>query len=82
MTRLLEEVSIRYDRIIIDTPATLGLPDSKTVSELTDGLVLVVRADVTPREDVQAALEILDKRRVLGLLLNGTAVSRRQYGYY
>lgn len=82
MRRLLEEVSRRYDRVILDTPATLGLPDSKTVSELCDGLVMVVRADVTPREDVQVALEILDKRRVLGLLLNGSDMSRQQYGYY
>jgi len=82
MRSLLDEVTRRYDRVILDTPATLGLPDAKTVSELCDGLVVVVRADVTPREDVQAALDILDRRRVLGLVLNGTELDRRQYGYY
>jgi protein-tyrosine kinase len=82
MVRLLEEVGNRYDQIILDTPACLGLPDAKTVSELCDGIILVVRADVTPRDDVQSVLEILDRRRVLGLLLNGTETSRQQYGYY
>ena len=79
---LVQEVCSRYDPVIFDTPATLGLPDSKIVSELCDGLVMVVRADVTPREDVRAALEVLDQQRLLGLLLNGVDTSRERYGYY
>lgn len=82
MRRLIEQVAQRYDRIVLDTPACLGLPDAKSVSELCDGLVMVVRADVTPREDVQAALDILDRRRVVGLVLNGAESTREQYGYY
>lgn len=82
MRSLLEEVSRRYDRVILDTPATLGLPDAKTVSELCDGLVMVVRADETPREDVESALEILDRSRVLGLVINGVSADGERYGYY
>ena len=82
MRALLDDVKSRYDQIILDTPACLGLPDTKTVTELCDGIILVVRADVTPRSDMEAVLEILDRRRVLGTLLNGAEMSRRQYGYY
>ena len=82
MRRLIEEVAGRYDRVILDTPACLGLPDAKTISELCDGLVMVVRADVTSQEDVRAALDILDRRRVVGLVLNGSEATREQYGYY
>jgi protein-tyrosine kinase len=82
MRQLLADVSDRYDQIILDTPACLGLPDAKTVTELCDGIILVVRADVTPRADMEAVLEILDRRRVLGTLLNGAETSRQQYGYY
>lgn len=82
MKRFLEDLSGRYDRIILDTPATLGLPDSKIVSELCDGVVVVVRAGVTPREEVAAVLEMLDRRRVLGVILNGAEISRESYGYY
>ncbi len=82
MKQLLEDVAGRYDRIIIDTPACLGLPDAKSVSEICDGLVMVVRADVTPREDIQAAFDILDRRRVVGMVLNGSEATREQYGYY
>jgi capsular exopolysaccharide synthesis family protein len=82
MANLMEELSGRYDRTILDTPAALGLPDAKTVSELSDGIVLVVRAFSTPREEVQTALDVLDRRRVLGLVLNGTETNRERYGYY
>lgn len=82
MRRLIEEVSTRYDRIILDTPACLGLPDAKTISELCDGLVMVVRASQTPQEEIKAALDVLDRRRVVGMVLNGSEATREQYGYY
>ena len=82
MKRLIEDVAGRYDRIILDTPACLGLPDAKSISEICDGLVMVVRAGVTPKEEVQAALDILDRRRVVGMVLNGSEATREQYGYY
>ncbi len=81
MRRLVEEVSSRYDRVIIDTPAALGLPDAKAVSDLCDGMVVVVRADVTAQSDLEAVLEILDRQRILGLLINGVEADQGRYGY-
>ena len=82
MRQLIEEAASRYDRVILDTPACLGLPDAKTISELCDGLVMVVRAGITAEEEVRAALDIFDRRRVVGLVLNGSEATREQYGYY
>ncbi len=82
MRDLVIEMAERYDRVILDTPATLGLPDSKIVSELCDGFLMVVRAGETPRGDVEAALEVLDRRRVLGLVLNGAEMGHERYAYY
>ena len=82
MKQLLEKTSELYDQVILDTPACLGLPDAKTVSELCDGVVLVVRADSTPRQDVEAVLEVLDQRQVLGLVLNGADLGPSPSGYY
>jgi len=81
MRQLLKEVSERYDRVILDSPAALGLPDAKAISAFCDGIVLVVRAEMTSEQDVQAILEILDRQRVLGLLLNGAKVDQARYGY-
>lgn len=82
MRHLIAEVGARYDRVILDTPAALGLPDAKIISELSDGLVMVVRADKTPKDDARIALEVLDRRRVLGMVINGVDNSRERYGYY
>ena len=81
MRELVAEVARRYDRVILDTPAALGLPDAKAVSDLCDGIVMVVRADHTRQEDVQTVLEILDRGRVLGMVLNGAADQQGRYGY-
>lgn len=81
MKQLLDELAQRYERVILDLPCTLGLPDVKTVSELCDGVVFVVRADRTPQAEVTAAIEILDRRRILGVVLNG-AEAGDAYGPY
>lgn len=81
MRKLVEELSHAYDTVFFDTPATLGLPDAKELSELMDGVVMVVRADATPREDLESALDILDRRRILGLVFNGAEVDVERYEY-
>ena len=81
MRSLVAELARSWDQVIFDVPPTLALPDAKTVSELTDGLVFVVRANETPRDDVAAALDILDRRRVLGIVLNGVESESKRYGY-
>jgi capsular exopolysaccharide synthesis family protein len=81
MRELVAEVARRYDRVILDTPAALGVPDAKAVAELCDGVVLVVRADVTTQQDAEATLELLDRSRLLGVVLNGAHVDRGRYGY-
>jgi len=72
MRKLLDTLANRYDRVILDLPPTLGLPDAKTVSEVCDGVIFVVRADVTPEPEIASALDVLDRRRVLGLVMNGS----------
>jgi hypothetical protein len=36
---------------------------------------------VTPQADVRAALDILDPRKLFGLVLNGAEVDQGRYGY-
>jgi capsular exopolysaccharide synthesis family protein len=81
MRSLVEEAARTYDRVIFDVPPTLALPDAKTVCDLSDGVVLVVRAGSTRSADVAATLDVIDRRRVLGLVLNGIDESAQRYGY-
>lgn len=82
MRNLIEEVHGQYDRIILDTPPALALPDAKVLSRYADGVLLVVRADRTPRDDVEATVETLDRDRLLGVVFNGSSVDADRYGYY
>jgi capsular exopolysaccharide synthesis family protein len=80
--RLLEQLAERYDRVILDLPPTLGLPDAKTVSGLCDGTVFVVHADTTSQHDAESALEVLGRERVLGLVMNGAETALDSYAKY
>jgi capsular exopolysaccharide synthesis family protein len=80
--RLLEQLAARYDRVILDLPPTLGLPDAKTVSGLCDGTVFVVHADTTSQHDAESALEVLGRERILGLVMNGAETAAASYVKY
>ena len=81
MVGLMTELRSRYDRIILDTPAALGLPDAKSISEFCDGIVVVVRAGRTRQEDTETVIEILGRQRVVGIVLNGAEIDQGRYGY-
>ena len=80
-----------YDVILIDTPPVLLFPDARIVAQHCDQLVLSVRAEKTPRGDVQQALDILRmvQANIAGVLLadfdprkqNGNRVGRERSRY-
>jgi succinoglycan biosynthesis transport protein ExoP len=61
-----------FDMIVIDSPPLMGLPDARLLGRASDGVVLVARANKTPRSAIVTACQRLglDKSRVLGLVLN------------
>jgi capsular exopolysaccharide synthesis family protein len=69
MQRVLETLRARYDRIVVDTPP-VTVADTHVLARLADGLILVVRAGMTPRPAVERALNHVDRAKVLGLVLN------------
>jgi capsular exopolysaccharide synthesis family protein len=80
----LEEVSNVFDMIILDAPCTLAVTDGLILSSLTDGILLVVMAEKTPREAVQRALNMIKdvKGNILGVIFNKVNVRRSHYYYY
>jgi len=71
----------RYDAVVLDSPPLLTIADSQLLARHADGILFVVRGFQTPREMVKSALERLQGRPVLGVVLNGISTPRR-YGYY
>jgi capsular exopolysaccharide synthesis family protein len=86
MRRVLDTLRTRFDRVLIDMPPVAPLADVQVVSPMTDGLLMIVRAGITPKPAIERALAGLDQTRVLGLVLNeagdsGLDGAYEGYGY-
>jgi Mrp family chromosome partitioning ATPase len=44
--------------------------DPLALANAVDGVVLVVRAGQTPEDEVSRATELLDRKKILGVVLN------------
>jgi protein-tyrosine kinase len=80
MRRVLDALRGRFDRIVIDMPPVGPLADVHVVTPLADGLLMVVRAGITPKPAIEQALSGLDMGKVLGLVLNAAEGSSDAYG--
>lgn len=76
----------KYDQIILDTPPVLGLSETANLQTFADGVVLVVRAEVTPLKDVIDAANLLRKAdaHLYGAVLNDLDLNKvaNYYNYY
>jgi capsular exopolysaccharide synthesis family protein len=81
MRRTLDALRTRFDRILIDLPPVAPLADVHVVSPLADGLLMVVRAGITPKPAIERALSGLDMGKVLGLVLNAAGGPEGGDGY-
>jgi len=67
---LLEMVKEQYDVILIDAPPILPLADMGLLEKVVDGIVLVVRAERTPRNALVRAIDTLATDKLVGIVLN------------
>lgn len=65
-----------FDEIYLDVPPALATADAQVVAYKVDGIVMVARAGLTPREQVAAAVRQLSGAPVWGLVLNGVDPAR------
>jgi capsular exopolysaccharide synthesis family protein len=87
MRNLVDELRAANDVVLIDCTPLLPVTDPLVVSRFADGMLLVARAGVTTRDQVDAARSACDKAgaHVFGVVLNGTKANGRHrgsgYGY-
>ena len=87
MRRVLDTLRNRFDRILIDMPPVAPLADLHILAPMADGLLMIVRAGVTPKPAIERALAGLDTTKVLGLVLNESGgnvadtTTYHDYGY-
>lgn len=73
MQSLVAELSSRYpDRFVIfDTPPFQVASEAAVLSQVVDGVVLVVRHGVSSRLLLQKAVEDIGRNKIIGLIFNG-----------
>jgi len=83
MVDLVRELKHFYpDRYVLFDLPPLLYADALAFAPLVDGIILVVEAGSTPREEITRALEMLKAFPVLGCVLNKIDPIELSYGYY
>jgi capsular exopolysaccharide synthesis family protein len=82
--RFVEELSGRFDRVIIDSAPLVAVTDSAIISTLMDGTVFVIRAFKTSKHLSAQGLRALRDvdARIVGAVLNAVDLNRQEYTYY
>src|SRR5262249_3676667 len=82
LTTLMEQLASWFDWIVIDSPPVLPLGDTSIWMRLVDGILLVTRQSVTEKQQLKKGLEQIEKQKLLGAVLNGTANKNHSSYYY
>ena len=80
----IQQLSERFDRVVIDSPPIVAVTDSAIISTLVDGTVFVVRAFKTSKHVSAQGLRSLRDvdAPVVGAVLNAVNLNRAEYSYY
>jgi uncharacterized protein involved in exopolysaccharide biosynthesis len=72
---LLAKLGEVADRVLIDSPPNLPVPDSIIIGPEVDAVIYVVKAGDTPRETVRLGIELQQRfgDNIIGILLNNSA---------
>lgn len=84
MRKLVAEMKDRYPEryVFFDVPPLLAGADAVAFVPLVDWVIMVVQAGKTPMPEVNRALQMLPREKLLGLILNRQTERVRAYPYY
>lgn len=83
MQKMIAEIKHRYpDRyIIIDTPPFLPFAETRSLSNIVDGVVFVIKEGLASQENIKETLESLKDCNLLGVVFNDASISRQDGRY-
>ena len=83
LAALLDAAADRFEHVIVDSPPSLVLSDARTISQMVDGVVLVV-SDQTESAALLRTKQTFDETgvRLLGFVMNRVNLDNLDYGYY
>jgi capsular exopolysaccharide synthesis family protein len=70
-----------FSLVIVDAPPILNLTDADLISAPCDGVLMVARSHETRTDFIQKATCQIDSRKLIGVILNGTAAGPDTYTY-
>ncbi|GJM15354.1 MAG: hypothetical protein DHS20C13_06810 [Thermodesulfobacteriota bacterium] len=85
MRELLESVYETYDAVIMDGPPIANFADSRLLSRLAEGVVIVTSIGITQRQSLRTSIEEINKvgGKIIGTIVNRVeSKSKFGYGYY
>lgn len=85
MCNFINQLKEKYDFIILDTPPVNLVTDAQILSQIVDGVLLVVACGEAERDSILRANELLKKvnGKIIGVVLNKFKVSlRAKHQYY
>jgi capsular exopolysaccharide synthesis family protein len=80
-SELIASCAETFSLVIVDAPPILNLTDVDLISAPCDGVLMVARSHETRTDFVQKATSQIDLRKLIGVILNGTAVGPVTYTY-
>ncbi|HDL19243.1 MAG TPA: polysaccharide biosynthesis tyrosine autokinase [Bacteroidetes bacterium] len=83
MEQLIQDLSQNYDYVFFDSPPLIAVTDALVLAPKVDGVILVLRSEITDQDAAIRAHELLEnvKASLLGSLLNDVS-SGYMYGSY
>jgi capsular exopolysaccharide synthesis family protein len=81
LSALMDQLTGWFDWIVIDSPPVLPLADTSLWMRLADGILLVTRQGTSAKRQMQRGLEVIEKSKLIGALLNCSS-NRAHSDYY
>jgi protein-tyrosine kinase len=83
MAQVAARLSLRNPRrlVVLDSPPVLASSEARALLHIPGQIILVVRSGQTPRQALQDAIALLDRKKLNGLVLNDASVGAGE-GYY
>jgi len=84
MTQFLQEVRIRYDRVVLDCPPVSAVSDPLMISALSDGVVFVTKFNKIRRDHARKTVRRIQDAgiNILGVVINDIDFDGKDSYYY
>ena len=82
ISTLLTRLKERFDCVVGDCPPLLPFSEGRVLASVADTVMLIARAERTPRSALIEAVSLIEPERLFGVILNAVPSMRwRKYGY-